>query len=430
MSLKENSKKPQPDGAEQHSPGFGAALLEAVRRQPKPATGFGNPSSRGDTGQVRAARTSSAQTPATRPTPMPKRPKGRLVVGTFLVLVVGVGASTVWNSLFRYQAYGGVTGRVVELSAPWGGVLQTIHVREGEPVRQDQLLATVVNPELDRKVDAKRDELRIAEATLNAQVADLRFKAQLRDDDGHRALSQYYELWGNLLQEQSTLADMQAKRTRSEKLSRNVVTKEKLQELQFDESGQRAKVQKLSEAVGKLGEIVNRSDSVTAELHAQLQPFALRIESLQNEVTRLRETANLGAIRAPVNGRVIKVHRFTGEYSDPEFPIFEVLVDGSVEAVLFVSQDDTSQFHEGRLLELQVPPSAKKATCVVVRIGDRYEPVPKSIEIHYRRDEKLLPVYARPLEGSNDSTMLRLGGEVRLPFEVFNPLSLVGGTQE
>lgn len=431
MSQHENLTKAQPPGAEQHSPGYGAALLEAVRRQPKPATGFGNPAARGDTGQVRANRTTSAQTPATRPTPMPKRPKGRLLVGSFLALVVGFGAMTVWNSLFRYQAYGGVTGRVVELSAPWGGVLQTIHVREGEPVRQDQLLATVVNPELDREVDTKRDELRIAQATLNAQVADLRFKARLRDDDQHRGLAQYYELWGQLLQEQSTLADMVAKRTRSENLShRDVITKEKLQELRFDESGQRSKVEKLSEAVCKLGEIVNSTESATDELHTQLKPFALRIEALQNEITRLRETAHLGAIRAPVNGRVIKVHRFTGEYSDPEFPIFEVLVDGSVEAVLYVSQDDTSQFFEGRLLELQVPPASEKAKCVVVRVGDRYEPVPKSIEIHYRRDEKLLPVYARPLEGSNDKGILRLGSEVRLPHEVANPLSLLDELKE
>jgi len=42
--------------------------------------------------------------------------------------------------------------------------------------------------------------------------------------------------------------------------------------------------------------------------------------------------------RAAVNGRLINVHRFTGEYSDPEYPIFDVVVDGSIEAVLYVSQ--------------------------------------------------------------------------------------------
>lgn len=426
MSQPENLKKPQAVGADESSNGFGAALLEAVRRQPKAATGFGNPAARSDAGPVRASRATSAKAPATRPTPMPKRPKGRLLVGTFLAVVVGFGAMTVWNSLFRYQAYGGVTGRVVELSAPWGGVLQTIHVREGEAVRQDQLLATVVNPELDRQVDSKRDELRIAQAMLDAQVSELRFQSQQRDDDQHRSLAEYFELWGQLLQEQSTLADMVAKRERSESLFRdNAVAVEELQERRFNETGQRSKVDKLSEAVQKLGDIVQQTKSNTEELHAQLKPFALRVESLQNEIGRLRETASLGAIRAPVNGRVIKVHRFTGEYSDPEFPIFEVLVDGSIEAVLYVSQKYSSQFFEGQLLELEVPPASAKAKCVVVRIADQYEPVPKSIEIHYRRDEKLLPIYARPLEGSKDSAVLRLGGEVRLPYDVSNPLTLL-----
>ncbi|MCA9120622.1 MAG: hypothetical protein H6822_35430 [Planctomycetaceae bacterium] len=427
MSQPESFRKPQPVSADEPSNGYGAALLEAVRRQPKAATGFGNPASRSDTGPVRASRAATAKAPATRPTPMPKRPKGRLLVGTFLLVVIGCGAMTVWNSLFRYQAYGGVTGRVVELSAAWGGVLQTIHVREGEAVRQEQLLATVVNPELDRQVDAKLDELRIAQATLDAQVSELRFESQQRNDNHHRSLAEYYELWGQLLQEQSRLADMVAKRERSENLSRReiIIPEEKLDELRFDETGQRAKVEKLSEAVRKLGAVVEHSQTDTEDLHAQLKPFALRIESLQNEIRRLRETACLGAIRAPVNGRVIKVHRFTGEYSDPEFPIFEVLVDGSVEAVLFVSQKDSSQFFEGQLLELEVPPATTKAKCVVARIADQYEPVPKSIEVHYRRDEKLLPIYVRPLEGSNDSTILRLGGEVRLPYVVSNPLTVL-----
>ncbi|MEX0818266.1 MAG: HlyD family efflux transporter periplasmic adaptor subunit [Pirellulaceae bacterium] len=422
MSEPENINKPQGASADDFSPGYGAALLEAVHRQPRPATGFGNRSARTDTRPVQGARGTTAQAPVTRPTPMPKRPKGRLLVGTFLALIVGFGAMTLWNSLFRYQAYGGVTGRVVELSAPWGGVLQTIHVREGQAVLQDQLLATVVNPALDRQIDEKRDELRIAQATLDAQVSELRFQAQLRNDNHHRALAEYYELWGELLQEQSTLADMVAKLQRSTDLSQqSLIPESTLDEHRYNEAGQRSKVEKLTEAVDKLGAVVEQGTPGTEELHTQLKPFALRIESLQHDIVRLHETASLGAIRAPVNGRVIKVHRFTGEYSDPEFPIFEVLVDGSIEAVLYVSQSDTSQFHEGQLLELEVPPASARTKCAVVRIADRYEPVPKSIEIHYRRDEKLLPIYARPLEGSNDVTTLRLGGEVRLPYAIATP---------
>ena len=419
MSQPEEVKNPRAVSANDPTPGFGAALLEAVRRQPKPATGFGNPSVRGETGPVRAARLASAQAPVSRPTPMPKRPKGRLLIGTFLVVAAGFGATTVWNSLLRYQAYGGVTGRVVELSAPWGGVLQSIHVREGDAVRQDQLLATVVNPELDRQVDAKRDELRVAQATLDAQVSELRFQAQLRNENQHHAVAEYYELWGQLLQEQSMLADMVAKLQRlADPSQQALVSAQSLDELRHDEAGQRAKVEKLSEAVRKLGAIVEESETGAEEFHSQLKPFALRIESLQNEIVRLRETVSLGAIRSPVNGRVIKVGRFTGEFSDPEFPIFEVLVDGSVEAVLYVSQKDASHFHEGQVLELDVPPASARATCVVIRIADQYEPVPKSIEIHYRRDEKLLPIYARPLEGSQDAAALRLGGEVRLPYSL------------
>ncbi len=433
MSQPENAQQPQPHphGRGEPTPGFGAALMEAVRRQPRPATGFGSPGTRAEGGASRPLGTSATipQSPITRPTPLPKRPKGRLFVGTFLTIVLLTGGSMVWNSLLRYQAYGGVTGRVIELTAPWGGVLQTVQVREGEPVRQDQLLATVINPELDRQVDAKRDELRIAQAMLDAQVSELRFQAQLRDDKQQQVLAEYYERWGQLLQEQSTLADFAAKRARFAEHA-DLLSVEKQDELRFAEEGQRAKVDKLATAVQELKSALGQRSSSAEELHPQLRPHMVRVESLQNEILRLRETVNLGAIRAPVNGRVIKVHRFTGEYSDPEFPIFEILVDGSVEAVLYVSQSDSGGFYVGQLLELEVPPASKTARCVVVRIADRYEPVPKSIEIHYRRDEKLLPVYARPLEGTDDKPVLRLGGEVRLPFRMPQPWSYARKLQE
>ena len=59
MSEPEQLKKPQAVSADEPSPGYGAALLEAVRRQPKAATGFGNPAARSEAGPVRTARTAT-----------------------------------------------------------------------------------------------------------------------------------------------------------------------------------------------------------------------------------------------------------------------------------------------------------------------------------------------------------------------------------
>jgi hypothetical protein len=70
--------------------------------------------------------------PVARPTPLPRRPKGRWFVGLLLLAAVSYGGYQVWETFFRYRAYGMVTGRVVQLSPPWEGVASYLHVREGE----------------------------------------------------------------------------------------------------------------------------------------------------------------------------------------------------------------------------------------------------------------------------------------------------------
>lgn len=415
----QQSTSPTPESV----PGYGAALMEAVHRQPRQATGFGSAAQRSDSGLTRpAARGATAQTPATRPTPMPKRPKGRLLVGVFLLLICGTGAATIWNSVFRYQAYGAVTGRVVELCAPWGGVLQTVHVREGDVVLQGQLLATVVNPELDRQIAAKLDELSVAQATLDSRVSQLRYQTRQQDDGALKTFTEYKRMRGDLREQQQLLAGYIASREKAESLvTQNLITQEALDELRVKEKAAQAKSDELVDAVRALEQEL---DKKAPELQDQLKPDVAKIEAVQNEIGRLQDTSRLGEIRAPVNGRVINVHRFTGEYSDPEFPIFDIVVDGSVEAILYVSQKHSQAFHEGLIVELDVPPSKYPAKCRVVRIADRYETVPKNIELHYRREEKLLPIYLQPLAGAEHAEKLRLGSEVRLPYRLPNPLSM------
>jgi HlyD family secretion protein len=347
---------------------------------------------------------------------MPKRSKGRFLVGAFLATLFAFGASQLWCAVGRYQAYGAVTGRVLEIATPWGGVIETLRVREGDDVRQGQLLATVVNLELERELADTLEELRIAQATLEAQVSQLMLQAQLQDDQRQRSLARYYELWGELQQEEARLQDLAGKRQRAARLHEDeIVSAEEVEELQLAEAGQKSKIQKLTQAVGQLRELLGDETDAT-EIRGQLRPYALRIEALQSELTRLRDSLRSGEITSPVNGRVTKVLRFTGEYCDANRPLLEVLVDGSLAAVLYVAQEHADSFQEGQTLELEVPPTRELVKCLVVRLGEQYESVPKPIEVYYRRDERLLPVFAQPIQPPKDAKSMRLGSEVRLPY--------------
>ena len=56
-----------------------------------------------------------------QPSSLPKRPKGQLFIGTMFFLCMMLGAYLIWNGAFRFQAYGVVRGRVLEVAPRMGG---------------------------------------------------------------------------------------------------------------------------------------------------------------------------------------------------------------------------------------------------------------------------------------------------------------------
>src|SRR5687768_8780789 len=79
--------------------GYKEALMDAVRPRGKPLVGYGTGVSPARTDSNRHARAMAtianvhgATAPATRPTPTPKRPKGRFFIAALLVSLGALGA--------------------------------------------------------------------------------------------------------------------------------------------------------------------------------------------------------------------------------------------------------------------------------------------------------------------------------------------------
>lgn len=355
--------------------------------------------------------------PAARPTPLPKRPKNRYVAGVFLFALMVGGSYSIWITFFQYQAYGIVTGRVIRVSSPWGGSVRAVFAREGDTVRQGQLLAILENHELQQQLARSQDELSIAEASVHAEVAKLRWQSQIRGDRSQKALAEYFELWGSLLQEQSKLSELKSQLVRTLPLyQRELATQERMEAIQFAEKGQRDKVEKLTIAVEEMKRRVEVSERPADDDMSQLKPQLLRIQAIQSEISRLRQQAEQENLIAPVNGRVVKRHLFTGEYAAAAQPIIEVLEEGSLEAVVYVSPRLAEELPVGRQLELMIEPHPQRILCTVTRVGDRLELPPKNIQRNYRRNESLVPVYARPETLATGELALRLGSMIKLPY--------------
>jgi len=353
-----------------------------------------------------------------RPTPVPKRPKGRLAVSLVLLSFVSFVGYHLWQGWFRFSAYGSVVGRAVSVHPPWDGQLRYLHVREGETVRQGQVLFTIESFQLDHQVLELEDEIRVAQADLEAELARLKWEAQFHSNLNKEAVADYYKAWGTLLAEEAKLEDLRNSLPRAQALFEDkTVSEQVFQRGVVQESGQRKKVEKLADALEVLKERAEVAATVDTldNGYEQLKPRFVKIEALQGKVRRQRELIELGHVRSRVDGLVVKRHHFVGARVTTDQSIFDVLEDGSLEIVLYIAQDSSAVFTVGSEVVVNTEPHAEALACTVDRLGDSYQQAPNHLKTYYRAQEHLLPVYLKPDPSLLHVVALRMGEMVKLP---------------
>lgn len=365
--------------------------------------------------QPRPARPANRKPESRSGPPLPKRPKGRVFIGSVFLVVIFALGFTLFNTLLRYSAYGEVVGRRLELAVPWPGVIESIHVREGDLVRFGEIIARIDNLSLRQRMEEIDDELRLQRAQLTSDLAMLRWEAEKIRDRRALSESEFYDKWSELLWEQSKFADLKSQVRRLESIhDEGAASEEQLQSLRYQFAGQEKRIEQLTEAVRSLKTRADESP-IELDLEDRVRPTLARIENLQAELVRTRKSIQQGEIRAPAAGRIVRLNRFAGEYAEPATPIVELLVEGSTEMVLYVPQSDADSFRIGRLVTVNVNPSNTNVSCRVHRVALEMQKAPEALARHYMMDESLLPVYLRAEDGKSLPPTLALGSELRLP---------------
>lgn len=371
-------------------------------------------------GYARTPRTEvlGAATPPPAPaagSPVPQqKPKGRWFLGSLVLALVAYGVSRVWNVFWRYQAYGVVVGREVQVSPPWSGEIEAVHVREGEHVEQGALLFTLSNLALDQDRTRLFDELRIAQADLAAELVRLEVEAGERDERHHEAAAAYFAAWGDLLEEETRLDVLQQRLERQMKLfTSEIVSLDAIEQLREETSGQHDRVAKLRESC----EALRRRAGTTVEeaLDERLRPYSLRIELLQADLERLGQRLAQGEVRAPVPGRILRRDGFVGEQAGLDRVLVTILEDASEQVELFVSQEEAEGLALGLVLELEIAPHAGLVRCRVESIGNVFATPPPGIGRFSIVGEQLLPVKLTPLPDPGARLALRVGALAKLP---------------
>jgi DNA-binding NarL/FixJ family response regulator/multidrug resistance efflux pump len=353
---------------------------------------------------------------ATAPTQLPKPAKGRWFVGTILMTIVAIVAYLTWNSFLRYQAYGTIVGRTIDVPVPWDGIVKQVHVEEGQIVKQGDLLMTVENLALQQQLAGLEDKRRVLQAELEAKISELKWKSGFHRDRYQEAAAEYYDHWASLLDEQAKLADLSSQLERSRSIfEKGTITNQQFDAVAFRHRGQQEKVSKLAAALVELKKRMDQGIDLTDTGADQARPFLAKLEAVKAEHERIQKMISQGDLRAPTSGRVIKRHQFAGEYGRASEAAFSILEESSLQIVLFVRQGAASRFETNAELTVAVEPDSEQILCRIIRIGDRLQHAPAHIARNYRVDENLLPVYLQPLETGGHWRTLKIGGTANLP---------------
>lgn len=338
-----------------------------------------------------------------------------MIAGLMFAACAG-GIATVWDSLLRYQAYGVVTGKVIEISAPIGGVLKYVHVREGDEVRQDVRLATVFDLENEQKLERIEDELRVAEATLHAETAKVQWQAQVQDTEMSKSLADFYEGAGQVFETNGDLGVIRNELERTKALIESKAAREvDLKTQVIQEQAQQEKLASVQQALKVLkdrAEAAANSPRLGAE---QLAPLVAKVDMLLNETKRIRDWASQGELRAPVNGTVLHRHHPAGECVKSHEPLFSVIEESSLEIELYLPQEITDKYKVGDTVKLKIEPFTDLVPCKVTAIGTEHRQPPSNIEVFYRKDVKLLPIRVQPPAELAGDKRMSIGAVAKLP---------------
>jgi HlyD family secretion protein len=365
--------------------------------QPKPAVlGAGTPS----------------KAPA-RPTPAAHRPKGRWFMGSFVLGLLGLVAFRVWNTFLRYEAYGIVAGRELEVVAPWLGAVEAVQVREGESVRQGQVLCTLSNLGLAQERRRLQDELRVVQADLALELARLQLERVTHADRLSEARAEYHEAWGELLAQQARADDLQRRYARQVQLYQSgVVSEEALEELREEAGGAADRVAELARGVEQRR---LRSELAGGPGEERLRPHAERVRMLEAELERVAERLQQGEVRAPSNGTIVRRECFVGELASPERALFVLLEEGSERIDLYVQQAQADELALGAEVELELEPYGERVLCRVEHRGEAFVPPPSNVGRFALAGELFLPIALLPSAPPGERPELCLGALAKLP---------------
>jgi multidrug resistance efflux pump len=344
------------------------------------------------------------------------RPRGRLLIATLMLLACSAGIFSVWDSLLRYRAYGVVTGRIIEVGVPIEGVLTAVHVSEGETVRQDSKLATVEDLEYEHELARVSDELRITEATLQAEIARVQWQSHVEETEMTKSIAELFESAGRMHNENGALELLRYQLNFNRDLhKKNAASRVDLDSFEIQERAKKEELESIEQAIVVLKQRATKAAESPRLGKEQIQPLIAKSEMLLNEIKRLRARNGQGEVKSPVNGTVLRRIHPAGECIKENDALFAVMEEASLEIEMYLPQDMSAKYKVGDVVKVKIEPFEELVPCEVTAIGAEHRKPPEHIEVFYRTNIRLLPVRVRPQAPFATDRRMAVGAVAKLP---------------
>ena len=332
----------------------------------------------------------------TAPTSIPPR-KGRKAAFALITALLCYGSYSLWNSYLRYDSFGIVDSDVVGVYTTSPGIIQTLAVTEGSVVKKGDFLMQVSSSEDTRQLDKLNDEIRIAQAELEAKREELARNQLVRSDLIRQIEGQIADTSATIGELKSRLSFQRGEAARYSRLK--AMDAAGSQEVDSARSQANSITQILRGKESSLKTLKDRLITLTGEKSSDeaLKPIEAKIAYLNNEKRRYIDKIKEGIVYSQHDGIVSSIQKRQGELVGTD-SILTMIVDGTANLVLYSDPSDKIP-KIGSKVQVMVPSLGKMVDAEVTSISKDVTAPPDQIKSNYLANQKLVKVYLDPQGG-------------------------------
>lgn len=351
----------------------------------------------------------------TAPSSIPPR-KGRKAAFALITALLCYGSYSLWNSYLRYDSFGIVDSDVIGVYTTSPGIIQTLAVTEGSVIKKGGFLARISSSEDTRQLDKLNDEIRIAQAELEAKREELARNELVRSDLIRQIEGQIADSSAAIGELKSRLSFQRGEAARYSRLK--AIDAAGSQEVDSAKSQVNSITQILRGKESSLKTLKDRLITLTGEKNSDeaLKPIEAKIAYLNNEKRRYIDKIREGIIYSQHDGIVSSIQKRQGELVGTD-PILTMIVDGTANLVLYYDPSDKLP-KIGSKVQVMVPSLGKMVDTEVASISKDVTTPPDQIKSNYLANQKLVKVYLDPQGGYEPFVV---GSVIKRP----NPTDLV-----